>query len=202
VASFSDHPAGAAHSLVVVKRPRAAYGSKRDDVRRLARHPYAPALAVAAPLAGLAFVRFGAGGHFVVAAFVIAILTVLSVIDIRERRLPNRIIFPSLAVVFVARTALEPDRALEWMLAGLGAALVLFLPRLLYPRGLGMGDVKLALLLGVALGSAVMTALIIACFGAGAYAALLFARYGGTARGRDLPFGPFLAIGAVAAMLL
>jgi len=47
-----------------------------------------------------------------------------------------------------------------------------------------------------------VTALIIACFGAGAYAAFLLARYGGAARGRDLPFGPFLAIGAVAAMLL
>src|SRR5215217_5163940 len=59
--------------------------------------------------------------HMLVEVFFIGVLVVLSVIDIRTRRLPNRILLPAAAVVFAAQLALEPERALEWSLAALGA---------------------------------------------------------------------------------
>jgi leader peptidase (prepilin peptidase) / N-methyltransferase len=164
--------------------------------------PLVGAVAVALPLVGLALLRFGASGHFVVAGFFIASLCVLSAVDIAERRLPNRIVLPSAAAVLLAQIALSPDRALEWILAAIGAALILLVPLLIRPAGLGMGDVKLALLLGAALGSAVITALFLGFLAAAAYALVLLARHGLVARRRTIPLGPFLAFGGIAALLL
>jgi leader peptidase (prepilin peptidase)/N-methyltransferase len=157
---------------------------------------------VALPLVAIVFARFGASARAFVAAFFVASLALLSAIDIAERRLPNRIVLPSTAVVLAAQTALFPDRAHEWALAAVGAALVLLGLLLVHPAGLGMGDVKLALLLGAALGGAVVTGFILAFVAAGLYALGLMARYGLDARGRSMPLGPFLAAGAIAALLL
>src|SRR5579884_4361413 len=70
----------------------------------------------------------------------------------------------------------------EWPAAGLGAALFLLLAALAYPRGLGMGDVKLALLLGVATGRAVPVALFAGMVAALVSSVVLFARHGAAAR--------------------
>jgi leader peptidase (prepilin peptidase)/N-methyltransferase len=181
-----------------VRRRRAA----REALGRLCAPRYAAALAVAVPLVGLVFVRFGASGRAVVGAFFVASLAVLSAIDIAERRLPNRIVLPSAAAVLVAQTTLSPDRALEWALAAVGASLVLLVPLIVHPAAIGMGDVKLALLLGAALGSAVVSAFVIAFVAAAVYAVVLLARHGAAARRRTMPLGPFLAFGGVAALLL
>jgi leader peptidase (prepilin peptidase)/N-methyltransferase len=195
VASFSsDHPAEGLR----VRPPRLA---ARDVLGRLPPR-YPAALVVALPLVALVFARFGASGRSLVAAFLVTSLAVLSAIDIAERRLPNRIVLPSAAIVLAAQTALFPDRALEWALAAAGASLVLLSLQLVYPVGLGMGDVKLALLLGAALGAAVVTAFALAFVAAGVYALGLMARYGLGARRRTMPLGPFLAAGAIAALLL
>jgi leader peptidase (prepilin peptidase)/N-methyltransferase len=73
---------------------------------------------------------------------------------------------------------------------------------LVYPAGLGMGDVKLALLLGAALGGAVLPALLVGTLAAGAAGLVVLARQGLGARRRALPFGPFLAFGAITILLL
>jgi leader peptidase (prepilin peptidase) / N-methyltransferase len=199
MASFSDQPVGAAAAVVAMPRPRRPARAWLTSVRP-PRH--LAALALSAPIIALAFLRFGASGRFVVAAFFIAVLSVLSAVDIAERRLPNRIVLPSAAAVLLAQIALQPDRALEWTLATIGAALVLLIPLLVHPAGLGMGDVKLALLLGAALGSAVIAALLIGFLAAAAYALVLLARHGIAARRQTIPLGPFLALGGVAALLL
>jgi leader peptidase (prepilin peptidase) / N-methyltransferase len=164
--------------------------------------PLAGAVALSVPIVGLALFRFGMSGRFVVAAFFIVTLCVLSAIDVAERRLPNRIVLPSAAAVLTAQIALFPDRALEWTLAAAGASLLLLVPLLVHPAGLGMGDVKLALLLGAALGGAVITALFLGFVAAAAFALLLLARHGLAARRRTIPLGPFLAFGGIAALLL
>ncbi|MGH3081487.1 MAG: prepilin peptidase [Gaiellaceae bacterium] len=173
-----------------------------DAFRQLATPRNAVAAAVAVPLIGLAVLRFGLGGRFAVAAFVIATLSLLAVIDVTDRRIPNRIVLPAAGVVLAAQIALAPDRTLEWILAAAASALVLLLPLLVSPSGVGMGDVKLMLLLGAALGSAVATALIIGSLAAAAYAGLLLVRNGAAARRMAFPLGPFLAIGGVFALLL
>jgi len=90
--------------------------------------------------------------------------------------------------------------SIEWPTAGFGAALFLFLAALAYPAGMGMGDVKLALLLGVAVGRSVPVALMVGMLSALVPSAVLFARHGGAARKMGIPFAPFLAFGGVVAL--
>jgi leader peptidase (prepilin peptidase)/N-methyltransferase len=153
-------------------------------------------------LCGASFAVFGFGPRGLIAAFFAAVLVVLSAVDIERRLLPNRIVLPSAAVVLVAQVAFFPDRALEWLLASVGAALFLFLPLLVRPSGMGMGDVKLALLLGAALGKSVVPGLLIGFLSAVPVSLYLLARYGSSARTRAIPFGPFLAFGSLVALFL
>ena len=162
------------------------------------RYP-AVELATALLVAG-SFLRFGFSGRAFVAAFVAACLVVLSAIDVERRILPDRIVLPATVIVLAAQVALYPDRALEWVLASLGASLFLFLALVAYPRGMGMGDVKLALLLGAALGKTVVVGLMIGMLAATGAALVLFARHGLAARKMAIPFGPFLAFGALIAL--
>ena len=107
---------------------------------------------------------------------------------------------PATAVVLAAQLALAPDRWLEWLLAPLGAALFLFVAHLVNPKGMGMGDVKLCLLLGVALGQLVVVALFVGLLAALVPALVVVLRRGRSARGVGIPFGPFLAVGAIVAL--
>ena len=160
------------------------------------RYP-AVELATALLIAGC-FVRFGLGADAVLAAFFCSVLVVLSAIDVERRILPNRIVLPSFAVVLAAQTALHPS--IEWALGALGASLFLFLALLAYPRGMGMGDVKFALLLGAMLGRTVAVAMMIGMLAAVVPSVVLLARHGSAARKMAIPFGPFLAVGAVVAL--
>jgi prepilin signal peptidase PulO-like enzyme (type II secretory pathway) len=198
MASFTDYPPEAPSRITLELRRLHA----SDSLRRLAAHRYAGAAAVALPLVALAYLRFGASGRFAVAAFLIPVLCVLAAIDLAERRLPNRIVLPAAAIVLTAQVAISPDRALEWTLAALGGALILLLPLLVLRSGVGMGDVKLMLLLGAALGAAVVTGFLVASLAAGAYAVVLLARGGADARRTAFAFGPFLVFGALVALFL
>ncbi len=151
-------------------------------------------------LVALCFLRFGLTPEAFVASFFCAVLVVLSAIDFERHILPDKIVLPSAAAVLVAQIALHPDRWLEWILASLGAALFLFLALLAYPKGMGMGDVKLCLLLGAMLGKLVIVALMIGMLAALVPAVVLLARHGGAARKMAIPFGPFLAFGAIVAL--
>ena len=172
----------------------------RAQARRVRWTVVAALLAAGLPV--LAFTRFGIGPGGVLAAFFCVVLVVLSVVDIESRRLPNAIVLPAFALVLVAHIAFDPGRTLEWVLAALGAALFLLLPLAVSPGGMGMGDVKLALLLGAALGRAVIPAVFIGLACAALYGLFLIVRHGLSARKRSLAFGPFLAAGAVAALFL
>ena len=84
-------------------------------------------------------------------------LVAISATDLERRIIPNRIVLPAAVVLLAAQTVLDPS--VEWAAAGLGAAAFFLLAALAYPGGMGMGDVKLALLLGVVLGRTVPVAL-------------------------------------------
>ena len=102
---------------------------------------------------------------------------------------------PAAAIVLAAQTLLEPSP--EWAIAGLGASLFFFLAALAYPSGMGMGDVKLALLLGAMLGRTVPVAMMIAMIAALVPSIVLLVRHGSAARKMGIPFGPFLALGGI-----
>ena len=149
-------------------------------------------------LVGACFWKFGVTWDAAIASFFCAVLVVLSAIDIERRIIPNRIVLPAAGIVLVAQTIVHPS--IEWLAAGLGASLFLFLCALAYPRGMGMGDVKLALLIGFAVGRTVPLALFAGTLFALIPSAVLFARHGAAARKMAIPFAPFLALGAILAL--
>jgi leader peptidase (prepilin peptidase)/N-methyltransferase len=162
-----------------------------------------PAVELAtAVLVAASFLRFGFTGEAFVAAYFCAALVVLSAIDAERRILPDLIVLPSWALVLAAQIALDPGRTLEWVAASLGASLFLFLALVAYPKGMGMGDVKLALLLGAGLGKSVAVGMMVGMLAALVYSTVLFARHGLGARKMAIPFGPFLAFGAIVALFL
>ena len=160
------------------------------------------AVAAAVLFAPVALWRFGVGAEGIVGVLFFAVLAVLAVKDMEEQRIPNVIVLPATAAMLLAVGVLQPDHALEAALAAVAAAAFLFLPSLLAKGGVGMGDVKLALLLGAALGRGVAAALLLGCLAASVAGVALLVRNGSGARKTAVPFAPFLAIGAVAAIAL
>ena len=132
-----------------------------------------------------------------VAASLAGVLVVLSALDLQRGIIPNRIVLPASAILLLAQVALFPNRAQEWVLAGLLAAVVLGIPPLLGRRWMGMGDAKLALLIGVGLGWGVFGAVVVAFLCVFPVALLLLLRGGLAARETTIPFGPFLSLGAL-----
>lgn len=153
-------------------------------------------------LAVASLARFGLGAEGLVSAFFLVVLVALARIDLERRILPNRIVLPAAATVLGAQVALFPDRTVEWVLAPLAAFVLLLIPHLVHPAGLGLGDVKLMLLLGAALGFAVFDALLLGFLLVVPVALVLLIHGGAAARKRAIPFGPFLAGGAVLATFL
>lgn len=159
-----------------------------------------PTPSIVLPLAlGLAILAFDIFpfDRALVAAFAAGVLVVLSAIDVERGVIPNRIVLPATCVVLLAQIVLFPDRALEWLLAPILVALVLTIPQLLGRRWMGMGDVKLALLLGAALGWGVIGALLVGFLCVFPVALLVLIRGGAAARKSTIPFGPFLSLGAL-----
>ncbi len=200
-------------------RPRSACGScgheiaARDNIpvlsylllRGRCRHcsasisPVYPLVeALTAVLAVACVAVFGLTAEAALAFGFCAVLVTLSVIDVQHRIVPNRIVLPAAAIVLVAHTAIDPSP--EWVLGALGASGFLFAAALAYPKGLGMGDVKLALLLGAMLGASVAVALFLGFVAALVPAVVLFARHGSAARKMAVPLVPFLSFGAIVAL--
>jgi leader peptidase (prepilin peptidase)/N-methyltransferase len=192
MASFSDHGPPAYAVARSLREPRLLFA---------APHRLAAAF-LALGLAGAVVVRVGVGSGGLVAAFVTCVLVAISVVDIEERRIPNIIVLPATGGVLLAHLVLYPERYAEWLLASAGAALFLLLPLLFYPAGMGLGDVKLALLLGAALGQGVIPAMTLAVFAAFLFALAVLVRGGPAARKTAIPFGPFLAFGALVVLLV
>jgi leader peptidase (prepilin peptidase) / N-methyltransferase len=141
---------------------------------------------------------FGLTAKAAIAAFFCAVLVAVSVIDLEHRIIPNRIVLPATVVVLVANSA--RDLSPEWALAALAGSGFLFAAAIAYPAGMGMGDVKLALLMGAALGRTVSVALMVGMVVALIPSVVLLARHGAKARKMGIPFGPFLAVGSVVAL--
>jgi leader peptidase (prepilin peptidase) / N-methyltransferase len=149
-------------------------------------------------LIGASVLAFGFSAEAAVASFFCAALVAISVVDLELRIIPNRIVLPAAAVVLAAQTLLFLSP--EWALAAFGASLFLLLAALAYPAGMGMGDVKLALLLGAMLGRTVPVAMMIGMIAALVPSAVLLIRHGSAARKMGIPFGPFLAFGGIVAL--
>ena len=153
---------------------------------------------VTALLVAGSVLAFGLTLDAAVAAFFCVALVAVSATDLEHRIIPNKIVLPAAVVVLAAQTALHPSP--EWALGALGASGFLFVAALAYPAGMGMGDVKLALLMGAMLGRTVGVALMLGMIAALLPGIVLLAKHGQKARKMGIPFGPFLALGSVVAL--
>ncbi|MET0561397.1 MAG: A24 family peptidase [Gaiellaceae bacterium] len=151
-----------------------------------------------AALGGACGLVFGFTLEAVAATLFCWVLVVVTRTDFEHRLIPDTVVLPGAVLVLVLRTIDDPS--VEWILSALGAGLVLFGIVLVYPRGLGLGDVKLSAFLGAGLGVSVIIAMFVGFFVAFVPAAVLFARHGKEARKSAIPLGPFLALGGVVAL--
>jgi leader peptidase (prepilin peptidase) / N-methyltransferase len=132
-------------------------------------------------------------------AGLLVVLGIVTVADLRTRLVPDGPLLCALGLALVLCLIGAPGELPQRLAAGAGAGGFLLAAALIRPAGMGLGDVKLAAVLGVYLGAAVIAAMLVA-FTAGALVGLLLvARDGWSARTRTIPFVPFLALGAVVA---
>jgi prepilin signal peptidase PulO-like enzyme (type II secretory pathway) len=168
----------------------------------LQKAPFSPRLlavtAATALLAAGSGLAFGFTLEALIAAVFCWILVIVTRTDFEHRLIPDRIVLPGTVAILVARTLDDPS--VEWVLAAIGAGLGLFLVVFAYPKGMGMGDVKLAAFMGAGLGISVIVALFIGFLAAFVPALVLLVRHGRAARKQAIPLGPFLALGAVVAL--
>jgi leader peptidase (prepilin peptidase) / N-methyltransferase len=130
-----------------------------------------------------------------------AALIAIAGIDLEHKIVPNRIVVPAAVFAVVASVVVRPAELPELLLAGAAAFGLLLAAALAYPAGMGMGDVKLAGVMGLYLGLSVAPALL-AGFAAGSFVGLaLIVREGRRARKKGIPFAPFLAFGGIVGLL-
>jgi leader peptidase (prepilin peptidase)/N-methyltransferase len=141
---------------------------------------------------------FGLTTKAAAAGIACAALVVVTATDLERRIVPNRVVLPAAIAVLVLQTVSNPSP--EWAIGAVGAAGFLFLAALAYPGGMGMGDVKLALLIGALLGVTTPVGLMLGLLLALVPSVVLLARHGAGARKLGIPFAPFLAAGAVVAL--
>jgi leader peptidase (prepilin peptidase)/N-methyltransferase len=133
-------------------------------------------------------------------AFVTTLLAI-TLTDLERRIIPNGVLIVSAVAGVALAAALDPSSLPERAIAAAAAGGLLFAVALAYPRGMGLGDVKLAAVMGLYLGRAVAPALLIAFAAGSLFGLALIARHGVAARKQAVPFGPFLALGGLIGLL-
>jgi len=161
-----------------------------------ARYPLVEAL-TAALCAAVVAVK-GADDEALLGLALVLTLVPVTFIDLDHRLIPNKILLPSAVVAVAILAIIDADELPEHLIAAVAAGGFFLLAVLAYPRGMGMGDVKLAAVMGLYLGTSVAPALLAALLAGTLVGAVIIARKG-AAEGRKtaVPFGPFLALGAL-----
>jgi leader peptidase (prepilin peptidase) / N-methyltransferase len=178
-------------------------GSEVDSSERVRLlHRPLPVATVAPVLAAVAFASHPLGAGAVIAAFMAVVLVVLAATDLERRIIPNRIVVPAAAIVLVAQVAFFPGHSHEFILAAMGAGIFFLIPNMINSSLMGMGDVKLVVLLGAGLGWGVVGAIMVAFISVFPVALATLIRGGMAARKSTLPFGPFLALGGLVILIV
>jgi len=164
------------------------------------RYPLVEAL-TAALAAAVVLTKHSVDG-IVLGLVLVAVLVPIALIDFDHRIIPNKITLPAAAAAVAIGVALDLKGVPEQLIAGAAAGGFLLAFLLAYPRGMGMGDVKLAVVLGLFLGRSVAVAILAGVLTATLVGVALMARVG-VEKGRKtaVPFGPFLALGGVVGLL-
>jgi leader peptidase (prepilin peptidase) / N-methyltransferase len=150
-----------------------------------------------------AVLTHGSAAGIALSVVLVLLLVPAALIDREHRIIPNKLTAAGAMLALALGTVLDPGGEPSRLIAGAAAGGFLLLAALAYPGGMGMGDVKLAGMIGLFLGAAVAPALLIALLAGVTVGAVIVARKGAKAgRKTAVPFGPFLALGGVVAMLV
>lgn len=159
-------------------------------------------LAAGAFLAAASVVEFGFTWQGLVGVVLCPVLVLLAAIDLEHRLLPNAIVFPAALLVAVIVAVGAPGDFLVHLAAGAALGGFFFGSAVIFPGSIGMGDVKLGFLLGLALAGQTLPALMIALAGLLLVALWMLVTRGLGARKQAIPFGPFLALGGILGFFL
>jgi leader peptidase (prepilin peptidase) / N-methyltransferase len=158
-------------------------------------------LALAALYAAVVLVLWDDAGEIALGLVFVTTLAAITLTDLERRVIPNRILIVAAVLAVAIVAASDPGALPERAIAAAAAGGLLFLAALAYPRGMGLGDVKLAAVMGLFLGREVAAAILVALLAGSVVGLALIARHGAAARKRAIPFGPFLALGGVVGLL-
>ncbi len=131
----------------------------------------------------------------------VTMLAAVTLTDLEQRIIPNRILLAGSIVCLAIAAPTDPAGLAERAIAAGAAGGLMFLVVLAYPRGMGLGDVKLMAAMGLFLGSAVAPAVLAALLAGSVVGLGMIARHGSAARKMAIPFGPFLALGGIVGLL-
>ncbi|OFW57184.1 MAG: hypothetical protein A2133_08765 [Actinobacteria bacterium RBG_16_64_13] len=149
----------------------------------------------------LAMWRFGFAWQLLVAWAFITAMVAIAFIDYDHMLIPNKIVLPGALLGLVASIAINPQRWWVYLAGSAGAAAFMFMLVMIWPGGMGPGDIKMALFMGAVLGAYVIVALF-AAFLLGSVAGLYLMVVQKRSRKTRVPFGPYLALGAVLAVFV
>lgn len=196
-ASLSPQPTAADEKEATAPRPRRPL---RELLPRGARAVLV--VVVSAALVATSFVHFGVTAWAFIGLVLLPVLVLLTAIDFEHRLLPNAIVLPTCLAVIAVVAVGQPHHLVAHLAAGVALGGFFFASAAFFPGSLGMGDVKLGLLLGLALGSKTLPAVEFALLGVLVLALGIIFNKGMAARKQAIAFGPFLALGAILGFFL
>jgi leader peptidase (prepilin peptidase)/N-methyltransferase len=151
--------------------------------------------------AATVLVLWGDGGEIALGLVFVTMLVAITLTDLERRIIPNKILVVAAVLGAAIAALVDPGSLPERAIAATAAGGLLFLAALAYPRGMGLGDVKLAATMGLFLGRNVAPAILVALLAGSLVGLAMIARDGAAARKKAIPFGPFLALGGVVGLL-
>lgn len=165
-----------------------------------ARYPLTE-LALGVLYAATVLVLWGDAGDVALGLAFVTMLMAVTLTDLERRIIPNKILLVGAVLAVAIAAATDPASLPERLIAAAAAGGLLFLVALAYPRGMGLGDVKLAAVMGLFLGRNVGPAILAALLAGSAVGLAMIAMEGADARKKAIAFGPFLALGGVVGLL-
>jgi leader peptidase (prepilin peptidase)/N-methyltransferase len=131
----------------------------------------------------------------------VAMLAIVTLTDLDQRIIPNMVLLAAWVICVAIAIPTDPGGVPERLIAAAAAGGVFFLIVLAYPRGMGLGDAKLAAAMGLFLGRGVAPAILAGLLAGSVIGLALIATRGPEARKMTIPFGPFLAVGGIVGLL-
>lgn len=195
-----DHPVRMRDNVPLVSWLRLR-GRCRDCAHPIS--PRYPLLELATALLWVAVVwaKWDDGAAIALGLVLVTLMVAVVPIDLEHRLILNKLTYPAAVLALLIGLTLDPSGVPEQLIAAAAAGGFFLLAALAYPKGMGLGDVKLAFVMGLFLGAAVAPAIFVALISGVAAGVVVIARVGAE-RGRTVkvPFGPFLALGSVLAL--